>query len=775
MKQHKTAIANTIAKRSIKADNKKMLFCIITIAVAVATMTFALLTVQNIMHQKKAEAARLNQGLFFNVPRASVEIIGQEESVEKVGFGTYIEAIPMGEHDVVLTYFDDNMFRLFADFNGEQPKAKNEIVVSDSFLSANGLPEDLGTNITLTIDGADASYIVSGIYHDASKSASNFPVIVSWEKYVELSGTELANAYVWLTDADSLTEEEAKETLQSISENTGYSNWSVTSYYDTVLGGLGSSFLLYAAVAGILFFAAAIVIYSIFYISIGHKVEQYGQLRTIGATKKQIYKVVQREGMAYALFGIPIGFVIGAGVSVALHPTGWTITAVLSTFCLAAVFALLILYISIRKPAKLAASVSPIAAITNQALSPVQYRKHKTHRVSVAYLAKINYFRNKKKTMLTVASLALCGTMFFLAASYQNSFNAESMARYRDFKFGDFKIAVNLEDSTADTDSILQKGYFDTYAAAISEMEGVQNIYTHYALPTTFSIGGQSISDSSMIMGYGEKDLENLRDALITGSIDESTELVISDVDRFNDVYHWTPGLGDKITFQYKTGTDETVSKEVSIGAVTSNADGLNGYFFRMPDEVLTALAGYECIYAIEIQEESDMYEPVENELTNLVAGNADVELETLQENVAMHQSENAPGFFLAYAITIILGVFAIINLINLTITNLLDRKREIGVLRSIGMTGRQLGTTYLIEGLVTIGISVFVALILGIPGGYVIGMFLAKGGMSNGFVFPVVAFLSFLAIIVFFECAITLISINYFKKETIIESIKSN
>ena len=42
-------------------------------------------------------------------------------------------------------------------------------------------------------------------------------------------------------------------------------------------------------------------------------------------------------------------------------------------------------------------------------------------------------------------SLGLCGVIFFLAASYQSSFNAESMARYWDMKYGDFKISIDLD------------------------------------------------------------------------------------------------------------------------------------------------------------------------------------------------------------------------------------------------------------------------------------------------------------------------------------------
>ena len=101
----------------------------------------------------------------------------------------------------------------------------------------------------------------------------------------------LLNGYVWLENADTLTKDEATEILSQISEETGLNNWTVSSYYDYVNTTLSfSNYAVYGVVAAILFLAAALVNYSIFYISVGQKVAEFGQLRTIGASKKQIYK-----------------------------------------------------------------------------------------------------------------------------------------------------------------------------------------------------------------------------------------------------------------------------------------------------------------------------------------------------------------------------------------------------------------------------------------------------------------------------------------------------
>lgn len=69
------------------------------------------------------------------------------------------------------------------------------------------------------------------------------------------------------------------------------------------------------------------MIYSIFYISVGQKVAEYGQLRTIGASKKQIYKIVLKEGYMLAIPGIIIGCIIGSIISYCLQSKGWSFLA----------------------------------------------------------------------------------------------------------------------------------------------------------------------------------------------------------------------------------------------------------------------------------------------------------------------------------------------------------------------------------------------------------------------------------------------------------------
>ena len=134
------------------------------------------------------------------------------------------------------------------------------------------------------------------------------------------------------------------------------------------------------------------------------------------------------------------------------------------------------------------------------------------------------------------------------------------------------------------------------------------------------------------------------------------------------------PAFFKNIPIAYPPGipTTAVISNAIKVVKRPSSNDGMGGYIFRMPENMLKELAGYDCTYAIEIQAEAEYQEIIEQELKLLVSDNRDVRLQTLQDFIVEHQSDNRAGFTLAYAIAAILWIFAVINQINLTVTNLL-------------------------------------------------------------------------------------------------------
>ena len=118
-----------------------------------------------------------------------------------------------------------------------------------------------------------------------------------------------------------------------------------------------------------------LLIYNIFDISVMQDIRQYGLLRMIGASTRQIKSIVNRQAVWLTLIGLPIGLIAGFFAGRALLPVVMEIfsyeysTTSLQTsispvlFIIAALFTILTVFISTRKPAKKAAKVSPMEAI----------------------------------------------------------------------------------------------------------------------------------------------------------------------------------------------------------------------------------------------------------------------------------------------------------------------------------------------------------------------------------------------------------------------------
>ena len=90
--------------------------------------------------------------------------------------------------------------------------------------------------------------------------------------------------------------------------NNGYLMWSTDPGTEVII--------TCALIALMVVIFSVLIIYNIFYVGIIQKVQEFGKLRAIGATKRQLKGIVFREGMILALISIPFGVLVGYGLSV---------------------------------------------------------------------------------------------------------------------------------------------------------------------------------------------------------------------------------------------------------------------------------------------------------------------------------------------------------------------------------------------------------------------------------------------------------------------------
>ena len=174
-----------------------------------------------------------------------------------------------------------------------------------------------------------------------------------------------------------------------------------------------------------------------FEISITEKIKQYGMLRSIGATSKQIKKNVYYEAFLLGVIGIPAGAIIGIVVNYLLVllsnsiikgtlPSGFELVYSFSlpAIIFAALLGIVTIYFSARKSAKKASKISPIDSIRNSEDISIKTSNLKTPKIirslfgiggEISYK---NLKRNKKKYKTTVLAIIISVVLFVSLASF---------------------------------------------------------------------------------------------------------------------------------------------------------------------------------------------------------------------------------------------------------------------------------------------------------------------------------------------------------------------
>lgn len=520
-------------------------------------------------------------------------------------------------------------------------------------------------------------------------------------------------------------------------------------------------------------FTGYLIIYNIFRISVVNDIRHYGMLKTIGTTQTQIKSMVQTQAMILSAIGIPIGLIIGWITGSVLCPVVmselniYNASASLSPwiFVFAAVFAWITVMISCFRPAKTAGKVSPVDALryTEQA-SGFGSRSGKKG-VSLFGMAAARLTGSKGKTVLVIASLALSIVTFTLTFILANSFSMEKYlsdipadflvadAEYFAYKW-DEENAISLEENAfvrsmdGVTDSFVTYAmpasyYPETYFSeeAVREMlsrHGDEGDYIDGYIANSLEADG-TIAQKVQLLGLEDTAFARLR--IYEGDAAKLAENGYIAVEQ-NEYFK----LGDKLTFLFtdkyeyiNTETNavytefdsipkseyefieinkETHKVEYEIAAIVDCPTSFGYRFsidtplFLTSSEDLFAQSEYcaPLYIAFDTADETDT--EMEKFLADYTAAN------TLSYTSRATEAASFAAFkrmfvILGAALSMIVGLIGLLNFINTMITSIHSRQREIAALQAMGMTGRQLCTMLVWEGVIYICGAAIVSLLL--------------------------------------------------------------
>ena len=343
---------------------------------------------------------------------------------------------------------------------GSYPTASDEILIPNHLAENGGIQYKLGDVLTLELGNrvSDGFVLNQENAYDETvqenlevRETRTYKVVGFYDRFPYYIEGYSSPGYTAITVADKnpsvdynydiyFMMEKAREVFDFIEEHEYvattngqalmYLGVSRYSGFSTMLTGLC------AIVIGLIMFGSVSLIYNAFSISVSERTKQFGLLSSVGATKKQLKKMVLFEAFVVGMLGVPIGVIAGiVGIGVTLifvgnkfmalgMPFGMSVSVSPVSVVAAVVISFITVLISAWIPSKRATKVSAVEAIRQTSDIQVKRKEVKTSKLTYkmfglpGMIASKHYKRNKKKYRTTVMSLFMSIVLFVSASAF---------------------------------------------------------------------------------------------------------------------------------------------------------------------------------------------------------------------------------------------------------------------------------------------------------------------------------------------------------------------
>lgn len=503
--------------------------------------------------------------------------------------------------------------------------------------------------------------------------------------------------------------------------------------------------LLYAIggiVLAIIMIGSVFLIYNSFNISLSERTQQFGILASVGATAKQLRGSVLFEGLCIGAVGIPVGVAVGVGgialvLSLVARNFGHVLyagvpfTMVLSmpAILASAVFSMITILISAYIPAKKAASMPVMDCIRQTSDIKVEAKAIKTSPIVqricglTGTLALKNFRRNKKRYRSIVLSLVLSIVLFVSAGSFVANLTQASsqMTAYTTYD-----IALSAPDM-ADGELF---SLFDKLMAADGVSAGsYQELVQYSCAARRADISPEYLASAGP---EGTSDMVNL--PVDIQFVDEHTYMaIVGGLGLAADEYTGANAKVIALAKQQGDGEAQSVEQMADLftggEAVLAFAPDVDGQMradsahsvvttfvsFVPPDTppsthnvkrertlFFQVIAPYSLRSQLEIPAAAitsrglifSSAQPTQSasEMGRIIEAEGVTTPHTLY-NVYKMMDENRNTIFIvnvfAYTFIVMITLIALANVLNTISTNIKLRRRELAMLRSVGMSGR--------------------------------------------------------------------------------------
>jgi len=668
--------------------------------------------------------------------------------------------------------------------DGTAPTTPTEIVIDRK--SANDGPFRVGEEATVLLESGPQVFTVSGI---ATFGTADSPLGASVTLFqLETAQRLLAEPgrfdAVDIVAADGVSQEDLRDRVSAIAPDgteviTG--DDLVEQSQSDVAGQLSFFNTFMLIFSGIALFVAAFIIYNTFSILVAQRTRELALLRALGAHRYQVTLSVLGEALVVGLVASGIGIVAGVGVAWLLKQllaaVGFPIPASGIVFAVGTVIWSLIIGVgmtmfSAASPSRRSGSVAPMEAIRTAtveragvsivrlfasgvillaggavllwgvfgnppstvgamgvgavavflgvaALAPIVAvpfssvvgRPIAMLRGVPGELARENAMRNPKRTATTAAALmigmGLVGAISIFAASAKASID-------------------KIIDDSFVGDIVIDSGTFG-FGGLSPELAQRLNELPEVEAASGVRLGfGEIEGEARTIYGVDPATIGDIVDVgVLSGAVEELGVGDIAVHDVFAEEQGWA--LGDTIEVLFA----ETGLQQLTLSVIYERNEFAGDFFVGNPafEANFPAIFDFQVYVlrndAFTASEARSAVEAVANDYAN-------AEVQDLTEYKQSQADQINQLLSLVYALLFLAIIIALIGIANTLALSILERTHELGLLRAIGMTRRQLRSSIRWESVLIALLGTTLGAVVGVFFGWVMVKALADDGFSE-------------------------------------------
>lgn len=556
------------------------------------------------------------------------------------------------------------------------------------------------------------------------------------------------------------TEEEANKVIDEM-QNLKY-ELGVNSYLISLETGLfkesstRSMGMVIGIVLIIIVVSSVFCIRNSFDISISERVRQYGMLRSVGATSKQIKHNVYYEAFILFLIGVPLGIICGILASYILIiisniflSSMLTLNLVYKFSWLSILFASVLgfttVMLSAHRSAKKSSKIIPIEALKNSAevINKKRIRTPKLINKLFGIGGVISYKnikRNRKKYRPTVIAIIVCVSVFIGLSAFLNiAFDSIDMEiKTMDYNLSLSYLKNSISKSKLDTilssEDVIDYGFSDSMPAEIS-LDNVK-LTKEYLDINNYYEGKDTKKVYASIFYVGEHAFKNYLKSLGLSNVADNAAIVVNIVKEYIQQGNKSiPTMVDVLDVKENTNLKLSVDNKeynLEVAKVTDKLPfGISEkscVLLVVSDEAASKIEYHNPNTRTMLRINSKNPKKLQDKIDEVLKDD-DYDLYNYEEDAKTMNSIFTLMAIFLYGFITVISLIGITSIFNTITTSMNLRKREFACLRSIGMTKHEFNRMVSLES-IFYGVK---ALFIGIPIGILLSYLIYKTFNSGG------------------------------------------